>query len=285
MALYRADVLLIQHLSGTTQAGLYAVAAQWSELVWFVPIAVQSILLQSTAQLWLDHRRIGEITNLLSRLLRYVALGTAFLLTYIFVFAGQLLYLFFGPDFVAATPALRLLIPGVFSFSLARLMWPVIQARGYVLALILISAIATLANLGLNWFLMPAWGAIGAALASCLTYGTVIFAYTWILHKWGVQPLRGLKGGRLLLLCTVMMLILMPIALLVTSALLAIIIGGLLGGVVYGLGALWLGLIMVAELRQIIDSLPDFLGRPGAKILDLLQPLLLRVEVSGQAEP
>ncbi|HXV99087.1 MAG TPA: oligosaccharide flippase family protein, partial [Anaerolineae bacterium] len=52
LTLYRADVILIRHLSSDTQAGLYATAVQWSEFVWFIPMAVQAIMLQSTAPWW-----------------------------------------------------------------------------------------------------------------------------------------------------------------------------------------------------------------------------------------
>ncbi len=278
LVLYRVDAILLPHLADNRQAGWYAAAVQWSEFVWFVPLAVQAVMLQSTSQLWANNRT-DEITSLLSRLLRYVALGTAFFLLFVVVLADQILSIYFGPDFVAASSALRILALGVFSFSLAQVTGSVIQARGNVLPLIVVIALAALANLGLNWFLLPVWGAVGAAVAGCISYGGVVLAYERIIRAYGVHPFRGLQIGRLLLLCGVTAMMLALVAILIPTALIALIVGGVLALCVYWAGALWLGLINVQEIGQIIDTLPNPLRKHGIGVFQALQPLLLRIEV------
>jgi O-antigen/teichoic acid export membrane protein len=278
LVLYRADVILLRHLSGDSEAGLYAAAVQWSESAWFIPMAVQEVMLQSTSRLWAE-KRVSEITDLLSRLLRYVALGTAFLLTVVFVFADRILGIYFGAEFVDACLALRILIPGVFGFSLARVMWPVMQARGNVLALVVAIAAAVTANLTLNWYLIPKWGRVGAAVATSLSYGSVVFAYVWIIQSWGVRPFKGLHGGRFLLLCIVTMAVSAPATVFIPSALAAIVVGSLVAACVYGVGALWLGLVGVVEIRHIIESLPGPLRSSCAKVFTILKPMLVRVEI------
>jgi O-antigen/teichoic acid export membrane protein len=280
LALYRADMLLIRYLTSDSQAGLYAAAVRWAEFVFFVPIAVQGVMLQATSQQWAERRTV-EITALLSRVLRYVALGTAFPLVVVFGLAEEILWLYFGPDFIGASLALRILVPGVFSLSLARVMWPVIQACGCVIWLVAVMAMATAANLGLNWWLIPHWGAVGAATSSCVSYGSVVFGNKWILRDYGVQPFRRQDGGRLLLLCTVIGGILPVIAAPMPSALVAVIAGVILAFFGYGAGALWLGLIRVDEIQQIIESLPDRLRTPSVRVLGKLQPALLRIEIGS----
>jgi hypothetical protein len=54
--------------------------------------------------------------------------------------------------------------------------------------------------------------------------------------------------------------------------------GGLVAALVYGLGALRLGLFRVDEMRRIIDSLPTRFRTPSAKIFAALQPTLARIE-------
>ena len=129
MALCALDVILVRHLAGGAQAGLYAAAVQWSQFVWFIPIAVEGVMLQSTARLWAE-RRVGDVSSLVSRLLRYVMLGTAFLLLIVFALGDQIVILYFGPQFAEAALALRLLVPGAFCYAMARVLWPVIQAGG-----------------------------------------------------------------------------------------------------------------------------------------------------------
>ena len=129
MALCSLDIILVRHLAGEAQAGLYAAAVQWSQFVWFIPIAVEGVMLQATARFWAE-QRVGDVTNLVSRLLRYVMLGTACLLLIVFVLGDRIVTVYFGPQFAEAALALRLLVPGAFCYAMARVLWPVIQAGG-----------------------------------------------------------------------------------------------------------------------------------------------------------
>ena len=102
LALYRADIILVRHLASDEQAGLYAAAVQWSQFVWVVPMAVEAVMLQAMAPLWRANQ-ITQITAMLSRWLRYTTLVTAFFLLFVFVFADQVLQIYFGPDFGEAS--------------------------------------------------------------------------------------------------------------------------------------------------------------------------------------
>jgi O-antigen/teichoic acid export membrane protein len=279
-ALYRVDVILIRNLSTDKQAGLYASAVQWSEFVWIISLAVQTVMLQSTARFWVD-RRLDELTALVGRLLRYVALATVLPLIVVFMFARQVLTLYFGPAYAEASVAVQILAPGVLSFALARVLGPVIQSRGNATSLVVVIGAATAANLILNWLLIPTWGAAGAAMASAISYGSVLFVYLAMLRRYGVDPFAGMSHGRLgrlLLLIVLTMGALVPIAWFVPSALIAVIAGGAVAVAVYGAGVLWLGLLSVDELRLIIQSLPVTLRRPGERIFSRLQPALLWIE-------
>ncbi len=284
MAHYKADVVLLRHLAGDFEVGLYRAAVQWSEFVWIVPIAIQAVMLQSTSKLWAENR-LDEIARLLNRLLRYVSLGTAFLLIIVCVFSDRLIAIYYGPEFVGASWALRLITPGVFGFSLSRVMWPVIQARGDIVSLAKTTLLATAANLALNWLLIPPWGAIGAAVASAVSYGGVTFAYAALFHRWGIYPLKNLGWSRLVFLIVTTTLVLIPLEVFVRSTPVTLLLGGLTATTVYWAGALRLGLITVAEIRQINNSLPASVRKPGAFILQILEPVLTQFEIRGFRKP
>lgn len=245
--LYKADLLLLQSLAGDREAGLYAAAVQWAEFVWFVPLAVQEVVLQATAGLWRTNQR-EELSALLARLLRHVALATGFLLAMVVALADPLIWLYFGPEFTEVSLATRILAPGVFSFSLARVMWPAIQARGSAAAVPVIG-VTVLLNLGLNWALIPHWGALGAAVACCVSYGLVAFAYARILGGYGVRPLAGAGIPKIILLALLTASLVALLARLLPEPLLALAAGGLLGALIYGAGALSLGVLRLDELR------------------------------------
>lgn len=277
MMLYSIDVLLVRHFAGDHQTGLYAAAVQWSEFVWFVPIAIEGVMLQSTAQLW-AHGQVERITQLMSRLMRYVALATAFLLLYVLVFAEHIVTVYFGADFRDAAVPLQLLIPGAFAFSLARVMRPVIQARGGVVLLLKIIAAVTVVNVLLNVLLVPRWGASGAAVAASLSFIGATALFIWVLEAEGVRPFHGLSGGRFAVLCTATVVLLVPIALATWSSVMALVLGGLVMVGFYWCAVFWLGLIRVKELQQIVDSLPVPLRQIGGRLIRVLQPMLMRLD-------
>lgn len=282
LVLYRADIVLIRNLSTDTQTGLYAAATQWSGFVAFLPLAVQAMMLQSTSPLWTAGRP-DAITEMLSRLVRYVAMATGLPLLIVFVFADPILALYFGPDFAAASPALRILVPGMFGYFLARVMWPVLQASGHTTALVIVMAAATGGNLILNVLLIPAWGSVGAAAASCVSYGSVVFVYARILEGLGVRPFRGLRADRLAVLCVATLVAALPAVLWVSSRPLSVLVGALAATIVYGGGALRLGLIRWTEILEIAASLPGPVREPVARWLRALQPLANRLE--GRSQP
>lgn len=277
MMLYSIDVLLVRHFAGDHQTGLYAAAVQWSEFVWFVPIAIEGVMLQSTAHLW-TQGHMEKITQLMSRLMRYVALTIAFLLLYVLVFAEHIVTVYFGEDFRDAALPLQLLIPGAFAFSLARVMRPVIQARGWVVTLLKIIAAATGINVLLNVLLVPRWGASGAAVAASLCFIGATVLFDRVLEAQGVRPFHGLSSGRFVVLCTATIALLVPIALATSSSVTALIVGGVVIVGFYWGAVFWLGLLRVRELQQIVDSLPGPLRQIGTKLMRVLQPMLMRLD-------
>lgn len=271
MTLYSIDIVLVRHFAGDEQTGLYAAAVQWSEFVWFLPIAIESVMLQSTSRLWTEDR-VGDVTRMVSALLRYVAVATAFLLIFVMVFAEHILTLYFGPHFQEATWALQLLIPGAFSLSLARVIRPVVQSRGYLIPLIKVVLFGTVINILLNVWLVPRWGAAGAAVATSVSFVIVTVLYGYILRRGGAHPFRRFQTGRFLALCGVTTGLLMLVPMWVASPILSLLIGGAVAIGLYWAGVFWLGLIRVEELGRIVESLPKPLQGIGARVLRLLQP-------------
>lgn len=278
LGLYRADAILIVHLSNPAQAGIYAAAVQWVEFVWFIAIAVESVMLQASVRLWVDGQ-IDAITALLGRSLRYVALSTVLLLIVVLAFAEQILGLYFGPGFEGAAQALRIMAPGVLGFALARVMWPVLQARGSVGPLVATIGGACVVNVLLNLWLTPAWGALGAAVSTSLAYGGVAVVYAIILRRYGVRLFNVGSSVRLALLAALTLVALSFVATTIRPALAALFAGGVLGTIIYGLGAVWLGLVRLQDLEALLTRLPVLWQPSAARFLDAVKPLMWPAKV------
>lgn len=280
MLLYSVDILLVRHFSGDQQTGLYAAAVQWSEFVWFVPIAIEGVMVQSTAHLWV-RGQVEEITRLVSRLMRYVAVTTAFLLIFVLVFAEHIVTVYFGPEFSGATLPLQLLVPGAFAFSLARVIRPVIQARGWVMTLLKVVFAATVMNILLNVALVPRWGAAGAAAATSLSFIGVAVVYVRLLREEGARAFQGFSWGRFIVLCGGTSAVLVPIALAITAPVVALSIGGIVGFGLYWGGVFRLGLIRFRELEQMVESLPGPIRRTARRFVRLFQAILVRLDAAA----
>ncbi len=283
MALYKTDIILVRTLASDADAGIYAAAVQWTEFTWLIPIAIEGVMLQATSHLWAEGR-LPEVAHLLARTLRYTALATGFLLVVVFVFADQILLLYFGPRFVAASLPLRILVPGVFSFSLARVVWPVIQARGSIQQLVGIIGAAFVINLLLSLLFIPRWHTTGAAIATTISYGGVVFMYAWQLRIHGIRTFEGFPGARLLVLIAISIVPVVPIVLYLPSSLLSVSAGIIILTTFYFGGALRLRLISTHETEKIIESFPSLIRNIIARPFHILRPVLVRMEGSLRTE-
>jgi len=281
MTLCSLDIILVRHLAGEAQAGLYAAAVQWSQFVWFIPIAVEGVMLQATARFWAEGR-VGEVSTLVSRLLRYVMLGTAFLLLLVFVLGDRIITLYFGPQFAEAAVVLRVLVPGAFCYALARVLWPVIQAGGSGASLIRVMMAAAAVDIGVCGVLIPIWGAAGAAFATSLSFALVAGGYAWVLRRRQVQIFHGFAAGRFMGLLLGTATAMAGAAALVSTSGLSLLVGGVVGSLLYWGGVFCLGLLQVEEVELMVQSLPSMFRHAGEKLFRVVGPVLLRLKTVTQ---
>jgi O-antigen/teichoic acid export membrane protein len=163
----RADVLLLGVLAPAASLGVYVVAYQ----------TVEPILILSTAGaatiLALGHGspevERGAVT---ARLIRETLLVGGLLAVLAAVTAPILVPLVYGPAFSSAVLPLLILLPGIVALSCGRIAMSDLMRRNMLERLAAISVAATALNVGLNLALIPSLGAVGAALASLVSYTT-----------------------------------------------------------------------------------------------------------------
>jgi len=115
ISLYNFDVLLLRPIAGDNQTGYYKSALVVAQFVWIVPIAIQTLLLHSTAQLWNegDHSTLNMIA---SRATKYTLVTTTLIIVGLATLADDFIPLYFGADFAVAVTPMILLLPGVLGF-------------------------------------------------------------------------------------------------------------------------------------------------------------------------
>jgi O-antigen/teichoic acid export membrane protein len=277
MVLYKSGVVLtLKILHDDRQTGLFAAALQMAEFIWIIPIAVEAVMLRTTTPLWVDGKR-EEITSLVNRITKYIALVTAGILLPVWMLADHAMGVYFGNRFTEAVPVLQILIPGVFGYSVSRMLWPVIQARGTMMSLLGVTATAAGANLLLCYFLIPWLGITGTAIAVSVSYGSVLIPYTMILRRNGIHPFAGFRVWRFLASIMISALAVVAVRLAIPAQLPALIVGTIVSFLAYGLAVVRLGLFTFEEGLEIVRSLPDALRKPAGVFLAAVQPMFRRI--------
>lgn len=192
--LYKVDVILVDQFLNATTTGHYRAALQVAEFVWALSIAVQFVMIQSTADLWADND-IDRVQRLVARLVRYVIILTVIGVIGIGTLADEFVQLYFGLGFKPTITPLLVLLPGVVGFAIARVIWPMLQAGGFLKPVLIVSAVAFVINLVGNLLLIPQIGIIGAAIATSLSYGVLGIGQIIVARKAGIRPLADLSIG------------------------------------------------------------------------------------------
>ena len=196
MSLYHVDILLLQWFTDSTSVGHYKAALQMAEFLWFVPLAIQMVFVQSMSNLW-SNDRVARVTKITSVSTRYTFLLTAVMALGLAALADVVVPLYYGPRAKPAVAPLLVLLPGALGFALARPILAASQGKGDLAAPIAATGVAAGLNLGLNLLLIPRYGTVGAAAATSVGYGTMFLLHVVSARHLGFDPLADARLARI----------------------------------------------------------------------------------------
>jgi O-antigen/teichoic acid export membrane protein len=169
----KVDQVMLRLLADTNEVGQYAVASQISEAFYFIPTAIaisfypRLISLQKE-NIFLFNLRLQQLFDGLT-ILSLVVVATFTL------FSQHFLPIIFGAAYVGSIPVLVIHIwSGVFIFQRAIFSkWILIE--GLLRFSLITQGLGALANIALNFLLIPRLGGIGAAYATLFSYAVASF--------------------------------------------------------------------------------------------------------------
>jgi O-antigen/teichoic acid export membrane protein len=144
--------------------GLYSMAVTMAELVFYVPDSITTIFLPRVAGSTPEEAnrlvgRVGRLTTLLTIVVALALIPAALLGIHLIL-----------PKFVDCLPAFVVLLPGVISLSVAKVMTSYVNGSGHP-GLVAIGTVASLVlNVALNLVFIPRFGIVGASLSSLISY-------------------------------------------------------------------------------------------------------------------
>ena len=161
----RADQFIIGNSLPLAELGYYSVAVVITELIFFLSIAVETVLYPKTS-----HQTLGEAKETAARASRIVLWLSILAGIGLAIFSKIIILLYGGQAFLPAVTPLLILIPGTVFFVIPKLLSTFWIRKGWFLKLSYIASSMAIFNIILNLILVPKYGITGAALASSLTY-------------------------------------------------------------------------------------------------------------------
>ncbi|MCP3752529.1 oligosaccharide flippase family protein [Pseudomonas sp. SBB6] len=173
----RSDYLFISAMLGSAALGHYAMASAAAELLLIVPEAVTTPLMKRLLQ---QDAGMDKLTPLALRLTATVMLGACLSMALI---GEWLIVTLFGADYQPAYPALLALLPGLFGLCYASILRLDLLGKNRPGTVSLMMGLGAALNLVLNVLLIPAYGIVGAAMASSIAYLAVTLAMLLLYCK------------------------------------------------------------------------------------------------------
>jgi O-antigen/teichoic acid export membrane protein len=179
MLLFRADLLIVNHFRGTTEAGVYAVASQAAMMLMLLPGVVATLLMPRAAS-------AGDASGAFTmRATRY----TAFVMLLVCLAAAPaslLLPVLYGVPFADASLLLLILLPGVYLVGIESVLVQHFNSTGLPAAIPVFWLITLVINVTLNLVFVPTFGARAAAVNSTLCYAMIfIFVVSYFRVRTG----------------------------------------------------------------------------------------------------
>ncbi|NHN58556.1 MULTISPECIES: flippase [Halorussus] len=255
LSLFQVDILVIQANVGSSATGYYKAALVVTELLWFAPMAVQMVFLQSASRLW-SQGETSRITLLSARGTRYTLLFTLLLAIGIAALAEPFVSLYFGSEFDNAVTPLLLLIPGTVCFAVVRPIIAIGQAKGNLRPLVYATGVAAVINGGLNLLLVPEFEIIGAATATTIGYSLMLICQVYTAWNLGFDPVANIRFGRVALTASLSGFLIYGTTILISSELLSLVIVPPFGLIVYSGLALKTRALDWEEVVESLEKLP-----------------------------
>lgn len=164
----KIDQVIVGRLLGDWEVGIYAAASKLSEAWYFLPTVIctslfPAIMNAKKISAGLYRRRLTGLYLLLIILATVIAVV-------ITIFSHQLVYFLFGPEYWQSELILRIYIWSGIGFFWGSAATQYLMAENLVKTSFMVNAAAMVANIFLNFLLIPKLGLSGAAWATLIAY-------------------------------------------------------------------------------------------------------------------
>lgn len=176
---YKIDVILLDQLSNQYEIGIYSKGANIIQYLWNIPMILSTIIFARSAA-----AKDGlEFSRKTAQLLRLSLLLIGFVALMMVVFSDFIILTMFGERFAPSIFILQVLAPGVVILTLFKVMNMDLAGKGKPWISMKAMIPSLIINVGLNIWLIPPLGAVGAAWASTISYTIAAFLFLFFYSR------------------------------------------------------------------------------------------------------
>lgn len=177
----KIDQIMLGEISGIKEVGIYSAAIRFSEALYFVPSIITNTVFPALVKNKIDDKKIYQKN--MQKLYNYMT-WTAIIITILGAsFAHPLIVLLYGEEYQAAG-----IILAIHTWSNIFIFWHQINMdwlvnEGLLKFPLFRQIMGAIANISLNFILIPKYGGVGAAIATVISYGIASYFAFFLTSK------------------------------------------------------------------------------------------------------
>jgi O-antigen/teichoic acid export membrane protein len=176
---FRLDQLIMSSYSNISQLSIYAIAVSYSSILTPIYSTFGTIIFPKLLA-------INEIGLKLLITLKYTILSVLVSLPFLlilFFFSDEIIVLIFSSKYLSSVPSSRILIIAIVFEGINRILGNALRAMGLPMKPAFSEFLGLFSSLVLLYLLLPEFGAVGASLASLLTYVLIMLCQIFFLYR------------------------------------------------------------------------------------------------------
>ena len=246
------DTIMLTYFSDLGSVGLYNVASPVAGLLGYFGIAVATIIMPLTSELWAGNKK--EILKRGINMIYRYAFIIMWPISFIFLtFPELIINLFFGPRYFSAVSPLRILSVGIIFLAMSNLNGQILSGIGKPKFFTRIIILGAFINIILNWLLIPKYNMDGAAIATSSSYFLMFIFTSYTLKKFTKHKIPVLKWIENILLSAFLVLVIYFLKnILAMNVILEAVIVITVSMAIYVSLALIIKLTTIDEIKEII---------------------------------
>lgn len=171
----RIDQIMLKHYMDIRAVGLYSAAARLTEVWYFIPNIFITALFPALVHASKESpREYRKRFNILAITLVAISLAISIVT---FIGSDLLITIIYGKAFIHASPLLSVYIFSLLGSFISMLLLQDLFLKNKMWLVILLPASTSILNIVLNIFLIPLKGALGAAIATVISYNLIPILY------------------------------------------------------------------------------------------------------------